>query len=210
MRPVNAAMQAVREARGLIIEIPMVWIEARHRDTNVVEGIGFWKGEDAETITVTDLFTGVAIPRVFYAGGLLDIGAVRHEAGLTIRPVSLTLSGISPAVLIAFREYEARGARVQAWKRGYDPETRAPIGVEPWFKGFINRAPTDRPAPGGLASMSVEVVSAARMLTQVSGRKKSDAEQRKREHEGTPDRIRRYKNTAGSWDVPWGNNLVRA
>lgn len=183
----------------------MVWIGATDRDTGEPRGIGLWRGEDTEVITVTDLFTHVATARTFYSGGLKTIGSVRHEQGLNIRPVTIELSAFHDAVLAAIRQYEARGCPVQGFKRSYNPETGQAVAVEPWFKGFLNRAPTTRPASGGEGTMSLEVVSTALLLTITPAAMKSDAAQRQR----LGDRIRRYKNVASTWDVPWGSREIR-
>ena len=205
MRRVDPAAQAIREKRGAIKEVPMVWIGATDRDTGEPRGIGLWRGEDTEVITVTDMWTHVASPRTFYNAGLSTIGSVSHEQGLNIRPVSIKLSAISDAALAAIRQYEARGVPVQGFKRCYDPDTYQPVAVEPWFKGYLNKAPSVRPAPGGEPTLTLEVVSTALLLTISSAATKSDVAQRRR----NGDRIRRYKNVAGTWDVPWGSREIR-
>lgn len=204
-RPLPQAVLDMLERRQTIIAVPMLWIEAKRRDNGRVQGIGLWRGEGSQKIVVTDLFTGLAAARDFHAGGLLEIGPVRFEQGLNVRPIPVRLSAISDAVLIAFREYDARGAKVQAWRRFYDPETRLPVAAPVrWFKGYVNKAPSERPAPGGEAAMSVEVVSTARHLTNASGLKKSHAAQQRREG----DMIRQYKGTAREWPVLWGQAEV--
>lgn len=206
MRPVLPAAQAIRERRGHIIEVPMVWIAARNRDTGNVEGIGFWKGEDVEVITVPDLFTGANRARTFYHQGLQDISSIRHEASLNIHPVTIALSAIDTAVNTALRLYEPRGAEVQIWRRCYDPETRSPLGVEAKYAGWVDEIEYTRPEPGGEATVSLTTVSLSRMLTIPSPRKKSHEAQRRRTGASCPhgDMIRQYKVDAGSWDVPWG------
>lgn len=204
-RPMPEAVLAVLEARGHLIDIPMVWFSSRDRETHEVHGIGIWGGEDAENILVQDMFTGVGATRTFYNGGLLEVGSVRHQVGLEVQSTTITLSGIDTAVLIAFRQYEARGAEVQIWRRSYDPETRLPIAVRPWFKGFVDSAPTERPEAGSESSMAVEVVSTARLLTIASAGRKSHEAQRKR----MGDMFRQHKGTIGNRVVPWGENDVR-
>ena len=202
MRAVNSAAQALRAERGGLAERWMVWIAARHRNTLGLEALGLWTGEDAETITVTDLWTGASATRVFQgAGSLLGVVGLQHQAGLTVRPVRLGLSAIDETVIAAVRLYDARGARLQIWKRTLSTETGLQVGQpEPMFKGFVNRAPITRPAAGGNASLELEAVSAVRLLTISAGRKKSDAAQQLREG----DRFRRYKSVARTIDVPWG------
>ena len=60
----------------------MVWIAARHRLTLGLEALGLWSGEDTETITVTDLWTGAPATRVFHgAGALLGVSASSTRPG---------------------------------------------------------------------------------------------------------------------------------
>lgn len=207
MRGVSQPAQAQRERRGALLEILMMWIEARDRASGEIHGIGLWQGEDPESIRVTDMFTGVTEPRPFLSLGIISVGSIRYETGLDIRPVSVTLSSLSEPVEAAFRLYEARGARTQIWRRSYDPESRLPLGEpEARFKGFVNSAPMERPEPGGEATIEVQLVSTARLLTFPSERKKSDEAQRLR----GDDRWRRYKGTTRAWDVPWGIKDVRS
>ena len=158
MRAVNSAAQDLRAERGGLAERWMVWIAARHRDTLGLEALGLWSGEDAETITVTDLWTGASATRVFQgAGSLLGVVGLQHQAGLTVRPVRLGLSAIDETVIAAVRLYDARGARLQIWKRTLSTDTGLQVGQpEPMFKGFVNRAPITRPAAGGTASLELE------------------------------------------------------
>ena len=207
MRAVNVAAQRQRERRSALLETVMVWLEGRDRETGAVHGIGLWQGEQTEQIRVTDMFTGATEVRAFFSLGIISVGSIRYEAGLDIRPVSLTLSRLSEPVQAAFRLYEARGAKAQIWRRSFDPESRLPLGdPEPRFKGFVNQAPMERPEAGGEATIEVQLVSTARMLTFTSERKKSDEAQRLR----GDDRLRRYKGMSRAWDVPWGNKDVRA
>ncbi|MFO1141189.1 MAG: hypothetical protein U1E59_02170 [Amaricoccus sp.] len=203
MRAIDPTAQALREARGGLAERMLIWIEARHRLTGETEALGLWTGEDSETITVTDMWTGAPATRVFHgAGSTLGIAGVQHEAGLSVRPVRLSLSALSAPVIDAVRLYDPRGARVQIWRRTLSPDTGLAVGVpEPWFKGFCNKAPIPRPEPGGEAVLAMELVSTTRLVAIPNGRRKSDAAQRTRDPD---DRFRRYKAIARTIDVPWG------
>jgi hypothetical protein len=204
MRFVNAAAQAARERRRYLNEIPMVYIEARDRDSGQIHGIGLWKGPQIEDIVVPDFRTGFDVVHTFYNQGLLDVGDVRYESGLSIRPITLRLSAINDAVLVAFRLYEARGAIVQMWRRAYDHNWK-PLGVEQWDYGMINLAPSERPAQGSESSIEVEMVSEVRMLTEGSNLRKSHQAQRRR----GDDDFRQYKATTADWTVPWGSKDIR-
>ena len=69
MRAVDPAAQALRAARGGLAERTLVWIAARNRLTDGIEALGLWSGEDSETITVTDMWTGAPASRVFHGAG---------------------------------------------------------------------------------------------------------------------------------------------
>ena len=148
MRAVNAAAQGLRETRGGLAERFMVWIEARNRSSNAVEGLGLWTGEDTEEIAALDLWTNTTATRDYQgAGGLLAVSGLQHTAGLEVRPVHVTLSALDATVIAAVREYDARGARVQIWRRTLSAETGLPVGApEPAFKGFVESRAD--PAPG--------------------------------------------------------------
>lgn len=199
MFAVAPAAQAIRARRTVTFEPAMLWTAARNRTTGAEEGIGLWEGGDVEEIEVTDLFTGQADVRPFYNQAVLSVGPARWEAGLNIRSIPLRISALSAAAINAFLLYEARGARVQAWRRSYDPETTLPVALEPWFRGYMNVATITRPAAGGEGAVDAEVVSSARLLTISSAARKSDEAQRGR----GGDRFRQYKASQGAKDVPW-------
>ena len=203
MLPYNAAAQAIREKARHINQRDMVWIKARSRSTNELHGIGLWTGDDVEDIAVTDILSGVTDTRTFHNKGLLGIGSVRYEVGLNIRPITISLSAIDEAVLDAINLYDPRGAEVQMWRRSYDANDK-PVAVEPWDFGYINGAPSERPAPGGSWSIEVELVTETRLLSEPSELRKSDQAQRRR----NGDRFRRWKSQA-KWSVPWGTKDVR-
>ena len=147
MRAVDSAAQALRGERAGLAERIMVWIAARNRLSGDIEALGLWTGEDSETITVTDLWTGAPATRVFHgAGSLLGISAVQHEAGLSVRPVRLTLSALSAPVIEAVRLYDPRGARVQisaahALARHRPPRRRAGALVQGLLQQGADPAP---------------------------------------------------------------------
>jgi len=201
VRAVDTAAQNIRARRSGLMTRLMFWIEGRERDTGLPAALGLWTGEDAEDISHTDMWTGASVTRTYYgAGEMLGVDAIRWHAGMEVRPVTVTLSSVSPAVITALRVYEPRGAKVQIQKRSYEPDSGVPVGVEPLWMGFVNGAPIPRPAPGGDAVLSLECVSAARLLTIPRPRRKSHAAQGLR----SGDKFRRYTATAGQWDVPWG------
>lgn len=208
MRPVDPECQAAREARIPLMEIPILWVSGKDRNTGAIQSLGLWGGDDDERIVVEDLFVGARVSRYFYGrGAVLSLGPIRHERGLTIRPVQVRLSPLADAAQQAFLAYEPRGAEAQVWKRTYDARTGKPIGYpERAVKGYINTAPIVRPEPGGEATLTAEIVSTARMLTVTSALVKSNARQLAR---APGDDFRKYKTTMAQIEVPFGTESKR-
>lgn len=196
----NPAIEAHRALRRGVYAPYMLRVDGRNRSSGAVESVGFWQGADHEEIDAPDMFSGVMRRSTFYSHVDLNVGPIRYAVGLNVNSVDVSLSSITDATLAAFREYDPRGARAQIWVREYSTETMLPLGVVPVFKGYVNGAPITRPEPGGAATISVELVSTAMSLTIPSAVKKSHEAQQRRQG----DMINRYKATAGSWDVPWG------
>ena len=204
MRAVDPAAQGLRETRGGLAERLMLWIEARHRVTNAVEGLGLWTGEDTEDITALDLWTNTTATRDFQgAGGLLAVSRPAAHRRPRGAPGPRDALGARRDGDPAVRDYDVRGARVQIWRRTLSPETGLPVGApEPAFKGFVNRAPIPRPVAGGFAAIELECVSAVRLLTIPNGREKSDAAQRLRDPD---DAFRQYKAIQKTGDAVLGD-----
>lgn len=202
MRAVNPAAQAIRARRGAIHEVPMLWVSARRRDNDEIEGVGLWGGQDAETITVPDMWLGALVTRTFTAAGaLLQVGPIRHEVGFAVRSIPVRLSSASAQVALAIRGYDPRGAKVQVWRRCYDPDTMQPVGVEAVFKGKVERVPISRPVPGGSSEIEMTIVSTAASLTIAPGTLRSD-ESYQRLGRG---RLLRYASIVdGVGNTPWG------
>lgn len=200
MRTFNSTAQAIRERRTALVQVDLVWLEVSDRETGDPIGAGFWNGPGDDTITVTDLFTGVSLARGFYAGGLTEIVKPTYKTGLDIGTMDLTFSAIDSEVQTVFRGYEPRGAKIQAWQMTYDPDDYSKTTPEPVFKGWVNKAPIEIGAPGGEALINVTAVNSARILTFASGRKKSHEAQKKR----TNDQFRKSKGIAGNVIVRWG------
>lgn len=205
MRSVNAAAQNQRLLRKSIIEIPMIWLEATNRDTDEVEGIGFWRGEDVAVINTPDIFTGVVTPRTFYSGTIQSIDTIHYEQGLDVRSIEVTLVSTHAAVNQGLRYYEPKGATFQMWNRCYDPLTRNVLGIEDLYVGQVDDLRITRAEIGGQSSATLTLVPISSVLTVKSPEKRSDATQRKRTTPGgTVDRINRYKAIVNTWEVRWG------
>lgn len=199
MRTVNPACQAEREKRGTLSERDLVWIEAKRRDTGERVGLGFWSGDYDESIVVPISRTAQQA-RLFIADqGLLRISKIRHGVGLIIRPFTVGLATDHPVIKNAMEAYDPQGAPIHVWRATLNPNTGAVIGAETVVRGFVNKAPSTRAAPGGSGSTEVEGVSRMRMATIKAELRKSHAAQELR----NGDDFRLYKNSADT-DTLWG------
>lgn len=202
MRAVNPAAQAIRARRGALHEVAMLWIAGRRRDTGEVEGLGIWAGQDTEAITVPDMWQSALVTRPFTAAGaLLQVGPIRYEVGFAVRSVPVRLASGAASVALAIRGYEPRGAKVQIWRRCYDPETMQPVGVEAVFKGKVERVPVPRPVPGGTSEIEMTIVSTAASLTIAPGTLRSDAAYQRL---GRGRLLRFAAAVDGVGNTPWG------
>ena len=166
----------------------------------------------AETITVTDMWTGAPATRVFHgAGSTLGISSVQHEAGLSVRPVRLSLSALSAPVT------DAAQVLRPAWRAGADygagrsrptPACRSAC-PSPGSRASATRRRSLRPEPGSCQAV-LEMEGSSRPRGSWRSRTDGASRTRHRLTRDTDDRFRRYKAIARTIDVPWGEKDGRA
>lgn len=202
MRSLDSAITNLLTAKGGLIVRHLVWISARNRSTGLPETLGVWSGDYTLAITID----GAARTYAF-AGAALQIPEIVTVPGLSVRSLRLGLASIDAGVENIVRNYDTRFAPVEIHRAVIDPATRA-IAAAPYrvFKGMINSLQFPRPEPGGLAEVSLELVSENRVLTRGLPMKKSDHSQRQR----SGDRIRRYGDVSGVVPVYWGEEQISA
>lgn len=200
MRSFDIPTQTIMDSRAGIIARQLVWITAKNRSTGDPESIGFWNGEDHETITIN----GDA--RVYYgAGTTLQVPRVVTEIGVKVRTHRITFSSVAPEVQVALRQYDARLAPIEVHRVLLDLDSRNLVS-EPHrvLKGWINKAPIPTKKPGDSAEMTIEMVTSARMLTRTLALLKSDESQKQR----GGDRFRKYADISGDVQTYWGEEKL--
>lgn len=191
---------------GLADDNPLTMSPARLADSPA--SAGFWTGRDAAILQVIDPATGGVLTRPYAAAGhLIAIDPVLHATGLDIHPVELRLSPLSTEVDQALRAYALRGAAVEIHRLWLDYDSRAPLApAHVWLTGRINRIIWPLPEPGGSGALRVTVVPATRDLTLGNPETISDPVQSRRDG----DRLLRYVGVAGTIEVPWMRQAVKA
>lgn len=202
MRSYGANTQLWLTGRKPIVSRILIWITARDRSTNANATIGFWNGDDHETITVN------GVPRLYYAAGnILTVDALTLAAGLDVRTWSITFSYLSDEINTAVRTYDAKHAPVEVHQVFFNPDTGlmldAPVRI---FKGQIAELSFSEGAFGNQSSIKMELESIAIDLTRNSTLKKSDESYKLR----SGDRIFKYADISGAVQVVWGTRVQPA
>lgn len=201
MRTISGPLQTyLTDPTGVLMEA-MVWILARDRTTNAQVGIGFWTGDDHETITVG------GTPRLYYgAGNIIDLSdPITYRNGLDVGSWKFTLSNLTPEFDTLFRTYDLRLAPVEVHRGVYNLNSGVLIEApHRLLKGWIETAPLEEPEEGSEATCTINCVTSAMGLTKTLALNKSDAFQRTR----SGDRFNRYAAVSGAVSVKWGVGQV--
>ncbi len=179
----------------------MIWISPRNRSTNALVPMGFWTGDDHETITVE------GSPRLYYgAGNVLDLDdPIVYRTGLDVISWRLPLSNLTPEFDTLFREYDLRLAPIEVHRGVYNLNSRLLIEApHRLLKGWVETAPLSEAEEGAESSCTINCVTSAMGLTKSLAINKSDAFQRTR----SSDRMNKYAAVSGAVSVKWGVGTV--
>lgn len=188
----------VRKARRLQWAI---WIDAKEWATGAAASMGLWTGGYSAAFTaggVLRQFQGVAT--------LIGLENISYDAGASVvQTQSFEFGGVSPAVEMALRGYNAKRAKIQVFQIYQDAITEQLLTVERVFKGEIDTleiGDDGMQMPSGIAVSSARVscVSTARNGTKILTLKKSDGSQRL---VSATDTGRQYSDVSGSVEVTW-------
>lgn len=179
-----------------------VWIVARNRVNGGEETFGFWTGDRGVALNVINGQTGLPIAREFHGGVNLEVGDIPLVSDLTDNPVEIKLSAIAEQVQEFFRGADPKGAYVEIHYQTLAPESNLPVDdPEIEYIGIIDDIDVPTGPVGNDSLVSVQLrPEGLSMQTRINPRKRSDAAQSRRQG----DRFRRYGNSVGSWEVPWG------
>lgn len=200
MRVYNASVLAQLNDRSAVRMRRLIWASAKNRTTGLIENVGFWGGDDDETFTINGasrLYLG--------AGRVIASDPIVQDIGLSIRTVSIQLSGIDEAVQQAYRGYDLWLAPVEIHEAYFDTVSHNLL-AEPnrIFKGWLNEAPVATGEENGESSVEFVLASNSRALTLKLGVKKSDESLRQRY---ATDAFFEYADVSGAVVWAWGEEL---
>lgn len=188
----NAALTATE---GRIARL-LVWVTAMNRSTGLPETLGFWNGVDDATFTIG------GVSRLYLGGGsMMRLSPLIYRKGLSVQTQELIVSPLAPVVVAAARTYDLRFAPIEIHRALFNIGSPTLV-AEPhrMFKGTVDAAPITVPEAGGEAVCTMTLMTTARALTRTIPLFKSDETQQRR----GGDRARRYIDTTGVVDTPWG------
>lgn len=201
MRTISAPLQTyLTDPVGVVMQA-MIWISPRNRTTNAIVPMGFWTGDDNETIT-TD---GAA--RLYYgAGNVLDVNdPIVYRTGLDVGSWRFTITNLTAEFDTLFRQYDLRLAPILVHRGVYNLTSGVLLEApHRMLKGWVESAPLEEPDEGSESSCTINCVTSAMGLTKPLALNKSDSFQRTR----LGDRFNRFAAVSGSVSVKWGVGTV--
>lgn len=197
----QAAQEQIAERLGTNVRI-LVWVQAKNRQTGVLEPLGFWTGADHRSFNVG------AETRLYYgAGNVFDFPPMRVVPGLVVQRYSFKLA-LTPEAKQAMLTSDPRKARIEIHRTWLDLNSGVPLGApERRFKGFIVDFKRLRGAKGTASHFEVFCETASRALTRQQPLLRSAAALAERNPD---DRFREYVETAGDVVVPWGQEDIKS
>lgn len=203
MRTLEQAVAIHLRERGAKHAHLLIRMQGRDRTTGNVETIGFWTGADHENFIVegqSQLFFG--------AGTLMKVNPLVSEAGLQVRTTRMQFSAIPAEVQLAARGYDIRRQPARLYVQYFNPETHQAIGgPQRVFKGFSEGLEIIRPELGGIAEITLSLMSTARQLTKTLSLKKSNVALLAR---APLDGFRKYSDVSGAVEALWGEMRAAA
>jgi hypothetical protein len=189
---------AALESGNLVLR-DLLWV-AGQTLAGAAATFGLWTGESNVTVNVVNL-AGSTVSRSYVGGTLVEVPAIVDTIGLGARSVEFGLNHLHATVANMVRGNNIRLARVEMHRAIFSPLTGELVST-PFlrFAGRVDGAPIETPAVGGEGRVTLRAVAHTIDLTRTNTALKSDEQQRRR----SGDRFRRYSDTAGEYQVFWG------
>lgn len=208
MRTLSAA-ELSGITQPVVVTREFAWITAKTRGSPVAEvNVGLWSDAGRFTCDVVDGLSGSTVSRTFYGAEVLSFPDVSLVSDISVRTVTLTLSGIGEAAEEMLRTYDLRGAPIQIYRGFFDPATMQIVSAaRPRFIGFVDEAPVETASEGSESTITLSCASHTRELL----RKSTDV----RSHESqilrsASDDFLKDVNVVGEWDIAWGETRKNA
>ena len=121
-------------------EADFLWFIARNRTTGAPVTDGMWSGVGTVTAQIVDPMTGMAVNRNYVGTyGLVAISDIALVTGVSVQPITITLSQVNDRVEQLLRQYDLKQARVEVHRGRIAPKTRQMVGpAAKRFVGFVD------------------------------------------------------------------------
>lgn len=195
-------------AAGRIVQRDFLTVTVRDAATNAPEKFHFWSDVGTITAQVYDPDQGVNESRTFKgAGALIEMTPVARVATLTVQEVTVTMSALQGDVESAFRNYNARQAKIEVYRAWFDPESRQPVSpAEPEFHGFCDSLEIVTGDDGQPSVLNARCVPIAQQMTRYNPETRSDEYQRVR---NASDGFFKDASTVKEWELFWGQERIQ-
>lgn len=140
----------------------------------------------------------------YQPGGIIEVSDLSAGSGMVAQAFTLTLSaspddGLTPQVLRTIEAEDYRDRPVTIYDAHFHPDSNALLHVQAMMRGYIDTIDHEEDAKGYTLTASCE--SRALDYTRTNGRKRSDADQRRR---SANDRFYEHASTRGREEIYWG------
>ncbi len=201
-----AEIQAI--AARTVVARDFLQVTVKHRITGAPVSIGFWSDAGLFTCDIVNGRTGATEEWTFNGGALTSIDDIPLLSDLSVRTVGVELSGVDDGVQQLVRDYDARNAPIQILRGYFSPETHVLVApAKARFIGFIDEAPIETPAEGGVSKITLSCASHTRELTRTNPDVRSHESQILRK---PGDNFYRYAGVVGDWELFWGRKGGKA
>lgn len=211
MRDLDTALLTYFEERRAIFENTLIWITARHPDTNVSVSFGFWDGEKTQTIGIYNR-SGVLEYRDYIGGGVLKTSpTIESSTGMkSISSLAFELFDDEDAfVSDRVRFYNLRDARVEVHKLYRHEDTELVVGEADRvfvgkFSSLDRKVPAVQMNEDGTVSSDLPYFTL--VLIPLSRAMKINTRVRSRAvgAERSGDTFYKFTNTSWLWRIYWG------
>ena len=199
----DSAANIAAAQRAVTIDADFLWFVARDRETGAPVTDGMWSDVGNVTVPVIDPDTGLVVHRNYYgAYGLVGISDVVLVAGVSVQPITISLSGVADRVAQLVRQYDVKQARVELHRGRFDPKTRllvAPAAKR--FVGFVDDPEIIRGEEGEESSVTLTCVPYSQELLRSNPDTRSPESQDRR---APGDAFFNDTAVVGDWQQFWG------
>lgn len=190
---VVSLFQARRGVRGC----PMLWIEARNRNTGVVEGIGVWSGDDHRVFDI-----GGSSRTYYGAGVFMDHTVIESGVGMEVRQHRIALAPLRQEVRNITRFYDASDCIAEIHGCVINPETGMVVGQPVRIiKGRIQQISETLAAMNGESVVELTIASGGVELERGLPLYKSAAALKRRDPNAKGRDTIAFADKGVSWDV---------